>query len=124
MVRDLGIPVVLAMTGKVSIATAQALAGPFYKSLVRHGLPDRALGEALAGLAEKADFNVPALFTRQETTQPHREFQRGISGSVEIKQGATENEDSKAGNESSKNAQGAVIHDLPAAGLEIHIEQV
>jgi formylglycine-generating enzyme required for sulfatase activity len=64
MVRDLGIPAVLAMTGKVSIATAQALAGPFYRLLAQHGQPDRALGEALSGLAERADFNVPALFTR------------------------------------------------------------
>ena len=64
MVRELGIPAVLAMTGKVSIATAQALAGPFYHALAAHGQPDRALGEALAGLAEKADFNMPALFTR------------------------------------------------------------
>jgi CHAT domain-containing protein len=46
MVRELGIPAVLAMTGKVSIATAQALAGPFYHSLAAHGQPDRALGEA------------------------------------------------------------------------------
>ena len=64
MVSELGIPAVLAMTGKVSIATAQALAGPFYRSLASHGQPDRALGEALAGLVERADFNVPALFTR------------------------------------------------------------
>lgn len=64
MVRELGIPAVLAMTGKVSIATVQALVGPFYHSLAVHGQPDRALSEALASLAERADFTMPALFTR------------------------------------------------------------
>jgi formylglycine-generating enzyme required for sulfatase activity len=64
MVRELGIPAVLAMTGKVSIATVQALVDPFYRSLVKHGQADRALSEALASVAERSDFTMPALYTR------------------------------------------------------------
>ena len=42
----------LAMTEPVSIRTAEKLAGSFYQHLRDHGEPDRALGEATAGLAE------------------------------------------------------------------------
>jgi len=64
MVRELGIPAVLAMTGQVSIATAQALATAFYARLRAHGEPDLALCEALSGLQGRYDATVPALFSR------------------------------------------------------------
>jgi hypothetical protein len=64
LVRDLGMPAVLAMTETVSIATAQALAGGFYRSLCEHGELDRALVEACAGLAGRPDIHVPALYSR------------------------------------------------------------
>jgi WD40 repeat protein len=64
LVRDLGMPAVLAMTEKVSVATAQALAEVFYVRLREHGEVDRALVEALAGLAGRHDVNVPALYSR------------------------------------------------------------
>ena len=49
LVRDLGMPAVVAMTQKVSVATADALAAAFYPRLREHGQPDLALAEATAG---------------------------------------------------------------------------
>ncbi|MCP4284026.1 MAG: CHAT domain-containing protein [Gammaproteobacteria bacterium] len=64
LVRELGIPAVLAMTEKVSIITADALTKEFYLRLREHGEPDRALVEACAGLADRYDITVPALYSR------------------------------------------------------------
>src|SRR5215207_1532813 len=62
LVRDLGMPAVVAMTDVVTTATA--LAGQFYQRLRTHGQPDLALVEATAGLAERGDITVPALYCR------------------------------------------------------------
>ena len=64
LVRELGVPAVLAMTEPVSIPTAEALAARFYARLREDGEPDRALAEATAGLAERGDATVPALYSR------------------------------------------------------------
>ena len=64
LVRELGMPAVVAMTEPVTIVTAQALATRFYARLRAHGEPDRALTEASAGLAERKDATVPALYSR------------------------------------------------------------
>jgi hypothetical protein len=64
LVRELGMPAVVAMTDKVTVATATALAGPFYRHLREHGHPDLALTAATAGLAERGDVTVPALYSR------------------------------------------------------------
>lgn len=64
LVRELGMPAVVAMTEKVTIATAEALASTFYKRLREHGEVDRALVEATAGLVERPDITVPALYSR------------------------------------------------------------
>jgi WD40 repeat protein len=64
LVRELGIPAVVAMTDKVSIKTAQALATTFYQKLRVHGNIDLALSEATAGLQGRYDITVPALFSR------------------------------------------------------------
>jgi hypothetical protein len=64
LVGELGMPAVLAMTEKVSVATAQALGEAFYRRLGETGEPDRALVEACAGLAERHDVLVPALYSR------------------------------------------------------------
>jgi tetratricopeptide (TPR) repeat protein/energy-coupling factor transporter ATP-binding protein EcfA2 len=61
---ELGMPAVLAMTEKVSVVTAERLAEGFYRQLREHGEPDRALVEACAGLADRHDVNVPALYSR------------------------------------------------------------
>ena len=64
LVRDLGLPAVVAMTQKVSVATATALAKEFYVRLRSHGEADRALVQATAGLAGRGDITVPALYSR------------------------------------------------------------
>jgi hypothetical protein len=64
LVRELGMPAVVAMTEPVTVATAQALAGAFYRRLREHGEVDRALSEACAGLAERHDIHVPVLYSR------------------------------------------------------------
>ncbi|MFN6450383.1 MAG: eIF2A-related protein [Nostoc sp. DedSLP05] len=64
LVRDLGMPAVIAMTEKVTIKTAQALAEKFYQQLRQSGEVDSALHEATAALAERGDVTVPALFSR------------------------------------------------------------
>lgn len=64
LVRELGMPAVVAMTDKVSVSTAQALAAAFYQRLEAHGEVDRALDEAYAGLSERYDVMVPALYSR------------------------------------------------------------
>lgn len=64
LVRDLGMPAVVAMTQKVSVATADALAAAFYPRLREHGEPDLALVQAGAALAGRYDITVPALYSR------------------------------------------------------------
>ncbi|MEH1819141.1 MAG: SUMF1/EgtB/PvdO family nonheme iron enzyme [Nostoc sp.] len=64
LVRDLGMPAVVAMTDKVTIKTAQILAENFYRQLKASGEVDIALHEATATLAERGDITVPALFSR------------------------------------------------------------
>lgn len=50
LVGEVGIPAVVAMTDRVRVETAEALAAPFYRRLVHHGYPDLALAEASASL--------------------------------------------------------------------------
>ncbi|MGO9207504.1 MAG: CHAT domain-containing protein, partial [Candidatus Limnocylindrales bacterium] len=71
LVRELGMPAVLAMTDSISVASASALASEFYKRLRVHGEVDSALAEACAGIARRSDIAVPvpALFSRL-TGQP------------------------------------------------------
>lgn len=66
LVRDLGIHAVVAMTDKVTVTTALTLSKIFYARLLVHGMPDLALSESYAGLAERRDvaIPVPALFSR------------------------------------------------------------
>jgi WD40 repeat protein len=64
LVRELGMPAVLAMTAPISIKTGSELAGRFYSCLSYHGEVDRALSEALAGLMGRPDAIVPAVFSR------------------------------------------------------------
>ena len=64
LVRNLGMPAVVAMTRKVSVQTALALGRSFYKRLRESGEVDVALQEATAGLGKRHDITVPALFSR------------------------------------------------------------
>ncbi len=64
LVRDLGMPVVVAMTRKISVETALKLGQKFYQRLREHGEVDLALEEATAGLGHRDDITVPAIFSR------------------------------------------------------------
>jgi energy-coupling factor transporter ATP-binding protein EcfA2 len=64
LVRELGLPAVVAMTARVGIDTASMLTGPFYRQLRACGEPDRALVAAGAELHGRTDILVPALFAR------------------------------------------------------------
>jgi hypothetical protein len=67
LVRELGIPAVIGMTERVTIATAHALAEQFYSRLfaqTNSGEVDRALVQAYAGLAGRPDVNIPVLYSR------------------------------------------------------------
>ena len=62
--RELGAPAVVAMSNRVSVATADALCRPFYRQLRAHGHVDLALAEACSQVAERADLVVPVLYAR------------------------------------------------------------
>ncbi|WP_293355786.1 MULTISPECIES: CHAT domain-containing protein [unclassified Microcoleus] len=64
LVRNLGMPAVIAMTRKVSVETGLALGQNFYQRLRESGEVDTALQEATAGLSKRHDITVPALFSR------------------------------------------------------------
>ncbi|MEJ2733209.1 MAG: CHAT domain-containing protein [Anaerolineae bacterium] len=64
LVRELGMPAVVAMTKRVSIDTATALACRFYERLRDHGEVAQALVEAGVALADAGDITVPALYER------------------------------------------------------------
>jgi formylglycine-generating enzyme required for sulfatase activity/energy-coupling factor transporter ATP-binding protein EcfA2 len=64
LVRELGMPAVVAMTERVAMETAQALATGFYQQLRRHGEVDRALVEACTQLAGQHELPVPVLYSR------------------------------------------------------------
>ncbi len=64
LVRDLGMPAVVAMTRKITVETALNLGQKFYQRLRESGEVDLALQEATAGLGHRHDITVPALFSR------------------------------------------------------------
>lgn len=64
LIRELGIPAVVAMTERVGIDTAQKLTRAFYARLRSTGMLDQALTEAAIEIADKDDATVPALFSR------------------------------------------------------------
>lgn len=64
LVWKLGMPAVIAMTGKVTVETAFALNKNFYQQLRESGYVDLALTEATASLMGRKDIIVPALFSR------------------------------------------------------------
>jgi WD40 repeat protein/energy-coupling factor transporter ATP-binding protein EcfA2 len=64
MVKELGMPAVIAMTQKISIKTATFLSTEFYQRLRDRGEVDVALVEATVACAERFDILVPALFSR------------------------------------------------------------
>ena len=78
LVRELGVPAVLAMNGKVALDLALELSQRFYPHLLKHGEPDRALAEANAVLIEHTDALIPVLYSRLRA-QPLFELESGPS---------------------------------------------
>ncbi len=68
LVRDVGVPAVLAMTAPIGVGAAFHLASAFYRQLGLHGEVDLALAESCAGLANHVNIAVPvvALFSHLE----------------------------------------------------------
>ena len=64
LVRELGMPAVVAMTEPIGLPLAVQLAGEFYTRLRQHGYADLALDEACAGIADRGDILIPSLFSR------------------------------------------------------------
>lgn len=64
LVGELGIPAVIAMSSRLSVKTAHDLTRAFYTRLQVHGHVDEALVEAGAGLIDRDDALVPALYSR------------------------------------------------------------
>ncbi|MEM9459005.1 MAG: CHAT domain-containing protein [Myxococcota bacterium] len=64
LVRELGMPAVVAMTQRVSQSTALTLGTGLYSRLWEHGEVDRALVEACVEVRGRDDSVVPALFSR------------------------------------------------------------
>lgn len=64
LVRELGMPAVVAMTSRVALDLAITLSQRFYPRLLRGGYVDVALSEANASLADHIDVLVPALYSR------------------------------------------------------------
>ncbi len=64
LVEQLGIPVVVAMADKVSVASATTLASAFYSALAAHGEADLALAQATVRVTERADVTAPVIFSR------------------------------------------------------------
>ena len=87
LVRELGMPAVVAMTEKVTIKTANALATTFYQKLRDHGNVDLALVEATAGLQGRDDITVPALFSRLGGRPLFSDVERDQLTDEEIKYG-------------------------------------
>lgn len=63
LVKEVGIPAVLAMTDKISIATAQKLNTLFFNSLISHGDPSKALVESMISM-QGNELSIPSIFCR------------------------------------------------------------
>lgn len=64
LVRELGMPAVIAMSDQVTLETVERLTTTFYRKLADRGEVDVALGEASSLLAHGSDLVVPALYSR------------------------------------------------------------
>ncbi len=64
LIREVGLPAVIAMSDSISVKTAEAITPKFYTKLFEHGELDSALVESLCGLQSRIDMTVPSLFTR------------------------------------------------------------
>lgn len=63
LVREVGVPGVVAMAAPISVAGASTLASAFYTRLLEHGEADRALAQARLALAGSTDALIPVCLT-------------------------------------------------------------
>jgi hypothetical protein len=61
---DAGVPAILAMQGEISMATVEKMMPVFFRELLRDGQIDRAVAVARGRVRQRADWWVPALYTR------------------------------------------------------------
>lgn len=64
LIRKVGMPAVIGMTGEVPIKTALALGQKFYPRLVEHGEVDLALQQAISEIKDENELTIPTLFSR------------------------------------------------------------
>ncbi|MCP4698742.1 MAG: CHAT domain-containing protein, partial [Gammaproteobacteria bacterium] len=64
LLNQAGIPAVLAMQGKISMATVEKMMPVFFRELSKDGQLDRALAVARGAVRERSDAWMPALFLR------------------------------------------------------------
>jgi hypothetical protein len=59
-----GVPALIAMQGKISVATSGKFMQPFFAQLVQHGCIDQAVAAARSRISDEADSWMPVLFLR------------------------------------------------------------
>lgn len=69
LLAQVGVPAVLAMQGKLSMATAQAFMQAFFRELSDHGEVDRAASVARTTVMSRPDWWLPVLFTRLDSAR-------------------------------------------------------
>lgn len=69
MLAKEGVPAVLAMQGKLSMATAGQFMPAFFKELANHGEVDRAAATARARVMNSPDWWMPVVFTRLDSAR-------------------------------------------------------
>lgn len=69
LLAQVGVPAVLAMQGKLSMATAQGFMQAFFRELSDHGEVDRAASAARTAVVNQPDWWLPVLFTRLDSAR-------------------------------------------------------
>lgn len=69
LLAQVGVPAVLAMQGKLSMATAQRFMQAFFHELSDHGEVDRAASAARTTVMNQPDWWLPVLFTRLDSAR-------------------------------------------------------
>ncbi len=69
MLAQVGVPAVVAMQGKLSMATAQGFMQVFFRELSDHGEVDRAVSAARTSVMNQPDWWLPVLFTRLDSAR-------------------------------------------------------
>lgn len=64
LLAQLGVPAVLAMQGRMSLATMERFAPSFFREMLRGGVADQALAAARLAVRDQPDWWMPVLYTR------------------------------------------------------------